>query len=206
MKSWMSFLNRPRRIVAAVTAVHIVVLLLFVISKTATPTKKEPTPLVVQTVKLKPPPKPQPVIVAAPKPKAKPKPKPQPKAKPKSSNNRLANLVQEAQNRLAKVDEKVKVKATPKRTALAIDQSSYEEELTERLRLLLKLPEWGSVRLALTLDRQGAVQGVKILSAQSETNRDYVVEQLERTSLAPFGKHFEGEQEHTFTLTLNNEM
>ena len=226
MMSWMSFLNRPKRLVALVTAAHLLALLLFVVSKTPTPTKKEPTPLIVKTVKLKPPPKPQ-VVVAAPKPqpKSKPKPKPQavaaapkPKSKPKPKpsvakakrpaekkpDNRLAKLVQEAQNKLAKVDEKVK--AAPRQMQLAIDQGSYEEELAERLRLLLKLPEWGSVRVALTLNREGVVCGVEILSAQSETNRDYVISRLERTTLAPFGQHFGGQRQHTFTLTLNNEL
>lgn len=93
-----------------------------------------------------------------------------------------------------------------KQTPVAIDQSSYEEELAERLRLLLKLPEWGSVRVALSLNRDGTVNGVKILSAQSETNRDYVVERLNGRTLAPFNKHFSGEGQHTFTLTLNNEL
>ncbi len=223
----MLFSSRPKVLVAAVAAVHLLALLIFVISKTPPPIQKEPTQLVVHTVKLKPPPPkpkpqpaPQPVVVATPEPKPKPapkpkpkpvvvaakkpiqksKPKPPPKAKPQPPNNRLAKLVQEAQDKLSKVDEKVK------QTPVAIDQSSYEEELAERLRLLLKLPEWGSVRVALTLNRSGEVCGVKILNAQNEANSDYVAGRLTGRTLAPFDKHFSGEQQHTFTLTLNNEL
>ncbi len=225
----MLFSNRPKVLVAAVAAAHLLALLVFVISKTPPPIQKAPTQFVVHTVKLKPPPPkpkpqpaPQPVVVATPEPKPKPapkpspkpkpvvvaakkptpksKPKPQSKTKPQPPNNRLAKLVQEAQDKLSKVDEKVK------HTPVAIDQSSYEKELAERLRLLLKLPEWGSVRVALTLNRSGAVCGVKILNAQNEANSDYVADRLTGRTLAPFDKHFSGEQQHTFTLTLNNEL
>jgi outer membrane biosynthesis protein TonB len=214
MKNWMSFWNRPKTLVAVVAAAHGLAMLCFVVSKSEPLVQRQPTHLVVNTVKLKPKPQPQPQPKSKPKSQSvakaviasTPKQKPKPKTRPaKKSDNRLAKLMAEAQNRLSKVATTVEAKQ-PVQLDLAIDTGTYEQELAERLRLLLKLPEWGSVRVALTVARDGSVVGLKILEAQSETNRVYVASHLEGQALAPFGKEYAGEVQHTFRLTLNNEL
>jgi len=202
MKSWMSFWNRPKRLVVFVVAVHGLVLLCFVVSKSESVVHQQPTHLVVNTVKLKPKAKPKPQPVAKPVVASTPKPKPKPRPA-KKRDNRLAKLMEEAQSRLSKVATEAK---QPVRLDLVIDTGTYEQELAERLRLLLKLPEWGSVRVALTVTRDGSVVGLKILEAQSEINRLYVANHLGGQTLASFGKEYVGEAQHTFRLTLNNEL
>ncbi len=82
----------------------------------------------------------------------------------------------------------------------------YSEELTTRLKTLLKLPEYGSVKVQLTLKRLGFVNRVEILQAESQVNRTYVEKELPALKFADFGKFFPGEEEHSFTLVLSNDL
>lgn len=81
---------------------------------------------------------------------------------------------------------------------------SYEEELSARLKILLKLPEMGDVRVALTLNRQGVVTKLEILSSVSMLNKKAVETHLPPIQFPSFGKAYPGETTHTFTLTLTN--
>ena len=98
-------------------------------------------------------------------------------------------------------------------TAMATDDTagwsaqelSYRDELAGRLKLQLKLPEYGGVKLKLTLLRSGQVAKVKIVEAGSQRNRSYVENQLPTLLFPPFGTHFGQEPEYTFAITLNND-
>ncbi|MCE5319245.1 MAG: hypothetical protein LLG04_18015 [Parachlamydia sp.] len=95
--------------------------------------------------------------------------------------------------------------ATEEASALSVGELSYRDELAGRLKLLLKLPEYGSVKLKLTLQRSGKVFKVAILSAASAQNRAYVEKMMPTLQFPPFGNQFGEEPEYTFTITLNND-
>lgn len=84
--------------------------------------------------------------------------------------------------------------------------SGYEEELVTRLRLLLRLPEYGAVRVSMVLNRKGQVQKVSILSTESLKNQDYIEKTLPGIVFPGFVAHFEGEEQHEFIISLSNEM
>ncbi len=88
---------------------------------------------------------------------------------------------------------------------LSAPECSYCEELAGRLKLFLRLPAYGEVKLRLTLKRNGHVAKVEILSSINGDNRRYVEKSLPELQFMPFGQNFVGEEQHTFLLTLTNE-
>lgn len=84
-------------------------------------------------------------------------------------------------------------------------ERGYHEELANRLRLFLKLPEQGEVKVKLTLERSGQVKRVVIESSQSLLNRQYVEKQLVLMNFPQFGNNFEGSVDYTFAISLRNE-
>lgn len=85
-------------------------------------------------------------------------------------------------------------------------ERTYYDELVSRLKLALKLPEFGEVKLQLTINRSGKVVSVKSVKSKSKKNSDYVQTSIPKLHLPPFGQNFSGEKEHTFRLTLSNEL
>jgi colicin import membrane protein len=82
---------------------------------------------------------------------------------------------------------------------------SYRDELAQRLKLLLKLPEYGKVKLKLTLMRSGKVSKVEILSAESQANKKYIEKTVPSLSFPQFGNNFEGSDQYSFVIALSNE-
>lgn len=103
-------------------------------------------------------------------------------------------------------------KAVPKLRVDRLDkrlsggEQRYCDELAQRLRLLLRLPEFGEIKLLLTIDRSGAVCQVEVVRSLSRKNRDYVVEKLSATRLPGFGALFPDQDKETFPITLSSEM
>ena len=91
-------------------------------------------------------------------------------------------------------------------TACSPYERSYYDELVGRLKLSLKLPEYGQIKLQLTVSSTGKVLSVKGVKSKSKKNSDYVNKTLPKLMLPPFGQNFPGEKEHTFQLTLSNEL
>lgn len=85
-------------------------------------------------------------------------------------------------------------------------ERTYYDELVSRLKLSLKLPDYGEVKLQLTVNRSGKVVTVKEVKSKSSKNKDYIQKALPKLHLPPFGQNFTGETEHTFRLTLSNEL
>lgn len=85
-------------------------------------------------------------------------------------------------------------------------ERTYYDELVSRLKLSLKLPEFGEVKLQLTINRSGKVVTVKSVKSKSKKNSDYIQKALPKLHLPSFGQNFAGEKEHTFRLTLSNEL
>lgn len=165
------------RIVICVSIVHCMILGLF--WERSPQIKPEPAKIVVQTVKLQP----QRIVAKQPAKKKAPAKKP-------------------VQRKKAKAAPK---KAKPKAAPPPPPDSNYKEDLAQQMQLMMRLPEYGTVRVSLTLTSVGKVKQVDVLSAASEKNRLYVLQSLPELSFSPFGKYFAGEREHVFCLTLNNE-
>ncbi len=85
-------------------------------------------------------------------------------------------------------------------------ERTYYDELARRLKLALKLPEYGEIKLQLTIARSGSVVAVKNIKSKSKKNSDYLQKAIPKLHLPPFGQNFSGEKEHTFRLTLSSEL
>jgi|GEM_PF-1560843 len=166
------------------------------------------------------------VAAAAPKPKpVKPKAAPQ-KKKVDTVDKNQQNLLKKALASLDKIDDPSEVVDTPPplpmpsmisglQTETAVDSTNedlnpqelgYCEELVAQLRLKMRLPDFGEVRVELTVDREGNITQVKVLSSQSEANRAYVEAIMPQLTLPPFGKNFRSEKKHRFLLALANDV
>ena len=81
----------------------------------------------------------------------------------------------------------------------------YRDELAGRLKLLLRLPEFGEVKIKLTLSRAGKVAKVSIVSAESAANRTYIEKTIPTLSFPSFGNNFGTLPEYTFLISLSND-
>lgn len=192
--------------------------------------KPKPQPA-VQPKKAQPAKKAAPKKAAAPKPKAPPeKPKPVSTKKetaPKINEQQIA-LLSKAKEKIGKINTSSdKMSAT---TALSIavpsqidslsidtlkidspptmgsQEIAYRDELAQRLKLQLKLPEYGSIKLKLTIAKNGKVKKVLILNSESQLNKQHVEKTLPLLSMPPFGSQFNGAEEYTFTINMSNDV
>ncbi len=83
-------------------------------------------------------------------------------------------------------------------------ETIYGNELINRLKRLLHLPEYGDVDIELTIAKSGKILAMKILSDENRNNRIYIEKVLPSLSLPPFGSYFEGEAQHTFVIRLTS--
>jgi len=179
-------------------------------------------PLVVKTIALAPLiAAPQPASQTAAKPKASTKtvppvkktaatPKQEPKQQAKQEVKQdtiLLDRAKEALRSLKQAPTVNPIKTLPHTefTTTPPSPSNYEQELAQRLHKLVRLPEYGEVEILLTLNRDGSVDKIEILAAESEMNRQYIQKQLPHLRFLTFGKQFPKEKQHTFMLVLRNE-
>jgi len=138
-------------------------------------------------------------------------------------------LLSEAQERIAKITQ-TRDKLTPSQSSQTLSVSvpsiaslqieaiseieapqltgremSYRDELAGRLRLLLRLPEYGDVKIKLIVERSGKVAKVEIMEAESQINRKYIEKTLPSLSFPAFGNNFGSAQSYAFLITLSNE-
>ncbi len=191
------------------------------------PKKAEPKP-----VEKKATPKPAPQKKPAPQPKKEipkakqPKPPPQPKADPmKEKQIALLSQAKEKIDRVNTTSDKVIAKAVlpanlPSKIeslsieslkietapSMGVHEIAYRDELAQRLKLLLKMPEYGTVKVKLTLNRLGKVVKVQIVSAESQANKSHIEKTLPKLTFPPFGAQFEGAEEFTFNITMSNDV
>ena len=85
-------------------------------------------------------------------------------------------------------------------------EKSYYREIIQRLKLCLKLPEYGQVQLKLTLSRAGKTLSVQVLSSKSRKNQKYLEEMLPKITFSSFGTNFSNEKSHTFMLNITNDL
>lgn len=184
---------------------------------------------VVKKATPKPASKPKPVVKKATPKKTTPPAPPKPDPKVEAAKKKKQELFARAQGTLAKMNKKEapsspvasldQVKIPSHLGSLAVDslhfddpsagltirERSYREELASRLKLLLKLPEYGLVKLKLTLSRAGKVIKVDVLSSESALNRSHIQKTLPSLSFPSFGDNFGSESSHTFQITLSSD-
>lgn len=166
------------------------------------------------------------------KPKAKETPA-KPKVDPElqAANAKRRELLARAQKSIAKIEQNrdtlnassatttagavvpgridaLQVETFPSSTGekLSPQEISYYDELASRLKLLLRLPELGEIKIKLTLDRSGHFMKVTIVNAESLSNRKYVEKTLPTLTYPSFGSNFTGMAQYTFVISLSNEL
>lgn len=148
-------------------------------------------------------PKKEPPIAKAPAPP--PKKTQMPKRSPLTQE-----LLQELEESIAKIEGKHDKVDTRKQltTPQSIEipnhdtiEESYAEALILCLRQSLHLPDYGEVKLKITLKEDGSVERLVVLKADSEKNRNYLETHLPHLKFPAIKK-----TEHTFVLTFCNEV
>jgi outer membrane biosynthesis protein TonB len=85
-------------------------------------------------------------------------------------------------------------------------RSDYTDTLVSHLHQCLSLPDYGEVKIQLSLRQDGTVAKVVVLKTQSEKNKQYLESNLPRLKFPRFDGAYASKRECTFTLTFCNEM
>lgn len=173
-------------------------------------TKKEaikvhlPKKIAVSTIQLPPPP---------PKAKIAPKPKPMPIAQIKKTPPKKVAVKKEAPKPISKPLPKPKPASTPLIAPpapikkLSIDQEKVDETLKKIVSLMqthLQLPEFGKVKLKLTLLADGSIKDIVVLSQESVANKVYLETHLKELPFPPLEQGAFKKDEETFHITFCN--
>lgn len=176
-----------------------------------------------------PPAKPQPIKKALPKKTVpakvakKPVVKPAEKKKVNAPAPKVQSLLQSIEESLDKIDQpKVRKKTAQtadlpvKKKRLKIDDldsssaigysDNYQDQLIDLLQSGLDLPDYGEVKLKLTLKKDGTIMELTIIEAQSQKNRSYLEKNLKTVHFPVFSGGLAKENTHTFTLTFCNQL
>lgn len=149
---------------------------------------------------------------------AKPKPKPQPQVS--KEDLRKQELIAKAQSLLSKTGSNTSKKSSSDNKLvnlgtigkLEIDNAGtvsdverrYQDILASHLKDRLRFPDYGEVKIKLTLERSGKVLKVEVISSKSDENRSYAVKVLPGI-LFPSFHTFIKEDKYTFSVTLKND-
>jgi hypothetical protein len=104
---------------------------------------------------------------------------------PKKKNETKAPAVKSSQNRKAE---------------------NYHRNLMRSLQQNLLLPEYGSVKVQITVSNTGKIIDIKVLSHQSEENKTYLMKSLPSLLLPSFGDSFPGSKQESFIITLTSDI
>lgn len=87
---------------------------------------------------------------------------------------------------------------------LSAKELAYRDELAQRLRLHLKLPEYGEVKLKLRVNRKGTIEAVEVIAFQSKINAVYLEKELPKLRMPEFGSNFSGLESFEFNIVMSN--
>jgi len=85
------------------------------------------------------------------------------------------------------------------------EETDYFVALISLLKEKLELPEWGRVKLELTLFNTGKVQTIRVLQTESERNKRYLEQQLISLPFPSFTEELRKEKNHSFLFVFCNE-
>lgn len=200
------------------------------VSKPATaPQKTAPTAPVKTVAKETPKPKAKPKEPE--KTPAPPSPSPEEIAAQEAAKARQQELLAKAQENIAKIGKtrdkisahqttsdlaqatipksvgSLQIDALPvgEEVSLSAKEASYQDEVAYRLKVGLKLPDYGETKVKLTIEKSGSVSAVQIVSGQSKKNKEYIEKTLPTLIFSPFGTNFKNLSQYTFLITLNND-
>lgn len=83
---------------------------------------------------------------------------------------------------------------------------SYAEYLAFFLKQELKLPDFGEVKVEITLNKDGSVEKCLVLNSESIKNRRYLEERLPKLTFPNFKTNKTSKEKQHFVLTFCNEM
>lgn len=86
-----------------------------------------------------------------------------------------------------------------------VKEISYRDEIVYRVKTALKFPDYGTVKIKLTLDRTGKVTKVETMQSESAKNKAYLERTLPTLQFSAFGQQFSGAAQYTFLITLHND-
>jgi colicin import membrane protein len=86
-----------------------------------------------------------------------------------------------------------------------IKEMSYSHEVASRLKMSLCLPDYGAIKIKLTLDHMGKVMRVETIQSESNKNKSYVESKIPLIFFSSFGQRFQGATQKTFEITLQND-
>ena len=154
-------------------------------------------------------------------------PPPKKNATPPSRAKISEDLYQELEESIAKIDakrdklysKKLKADQKPVIAPLQIDAfavggdiagpggaATYSESLVQYLQQSLNLPEYGEVKVQLTLRQDGTVVKIAVLKSESNNNRKHLEANLPKLKFPRFEGELAKNKEQTFTLTFCNEI
>ncbi|MFI0434409.1 MAG: hypothetical protein ACH350_01600 [Parachlamydiaceae bacterium] len=90
-------------------------------------------------------------------------------------------------------------------SAWGTKETSYSDEVAYYLKRNLKLPDYGAVKIKLTLDRMGKVKKIEIIKSESNKNKIYLENEIKKMIFSSFDQKFQGVDENTFVITLQND-
>lgn len=81
---------------------------------------------------------------------------------------------------------------------------SYESHIVQLLHTSLDLPEFGAVKLKISIDSLGRVQAIEILEKKSEKNARYLKEAILNMSFPRFEEFSLDQKQMEFTISFKN--
>lgn len=221
LKKFLS-LNRKSQISIVVWGIHFVFISCLVLHHATLNYFKKPQKMTVRTIVATPtvpmkntpvatstkPPASQSKKSAPPVPPKKPSSHPLPPSK-KSDHKESLQQLAAALETLNKVEKKSEELSLPTPLVLHHEKQqsirpSYEEILIQYLQQELELPEYGEVKLKLTLDREGNLLDHQVISSKSAKNTEFLKNRLPDLSFPCFNESGNKEKKITFTIRFQN--
>lgn len=82
-------------------------------------------------------------------------------------------------------------------------EEKYASQIIQKMQQSLSLPEYGEVKLSLTVHKSGEVRGIEILTSQSDANREYLETHLKTLAFPKLEGGLRSET-HTFLISFCN--
>lgn len=136
------------------------------------------------------------------------------KQKSPRPNHALTTLAKELEKSIAQIQTSTPEKSAPpvrKIAKLQIDapeekQSDYVASLTRYLHTALHLPDFGQVKMQLTVRQDGTIVKLLVIKAESEENRKYLEKHIPLLHFPPLQGEYAKDNTHTFVLAFCNEL
>ncbi|HEY2810202.1 MAG TPA: hypothetical protein VGJ00_02275 [Rhabdochlamydiaceae bacterium] len=88
----------------------------------------------------------------------------------------------------------------------ALSEEDYVHSLTNQMHASLHLPDFGEVKIELTLRQDGTIAKLRVLKAESDKNRQYLESHLPQLKFSCLKGAYAKQKEYTFVLNFCNEL